>query len=151
MKGQDVMFKQLLEQHNPFGVKNVDGSAPSFTEPYRAYYDILLKIWSVAPRGFIDIPYILCRFAGLPVNDGARLCKRQEIHLVELWNPDDPQRKDQLRVVLQKMLCHTGCDFDENAFLMALYQFDKDLVIGNLIARTEDGEIVNFAKEYGTD
>lgn len=104
-------------------------------------------IWAEFPRGYIDIPYFMCKYQGVKLRDAERMCGKKQYALVELWRSDSPERKSKLRHVLEVLLKVTGVDFDENAYLNALQAFDILLENTKIAERTESGALVKFIKQ----
>ena len=121
--------KQVLETCNPLGLIDINKRLIIFGSPSECYYQLLTLLSAHCPRGWIDIPFMMAKLQGLRIARARDFCGRKHYAVVE-WNckPNSSAaqyRNRKLKAVIIQMLRATGITFSENAFNMAIYEYDR--------------------------
>lgn len=61
----DTRFFELLEQVNPFAIKEPNGKIKVYKDYAAAYLDVMSRMYADSPRGYLDIPLFLTRHCGM--------------------------------------------------------------------------------------
>lgn len=143
-------YREIMARVNPFALLTPDGNLLQYDNAIEAYYELMLKIFGMCPRGYIDLPLIMHTFQHERINDAVRYCRRKEIFLLKNWDTSDNVTVNSLREVLSLMLEVTGVPFDENAFQGALYKFSVFFVQNKLDESTPKNmvEQKNYANNH---
>lgn len=119
---------QILSTCNPLGLTDCNKRLKIYENPVKCYYDALVNFYMLAPQGWLDVPYFMMKHQGVRIAQARELCGRKQYGRVE-WTckPYGAAHKERNRVlkgVIIALLHATGCDFSENAFNAAIYDFD---------------------------
>lgn len=116
-------LSSLLATYNPFGVTK-SGVYVSYSSTKDAYIDVMMKITTVCPRGYIDIPMIFCTLMNLPMVKAINLCKRRDFEIMFIDMQGEPSENiEKWRALLKVLLRNTGVAFDEKIFYAAWPEF----------------------------
>lgn len=138
------LTKRLIGQHSPFGVTDPStGTIVVYENTSDAYLDVIQKMFSDYPRGYIDIPLFVAKHTSTSLPDAVRKCRGREIALCVLSDVEDSQRVNKLRQVMQLIICK-HCEWSEPAFKAALLEFDKTMIRANVNAKIQNGNLFNF-------
>lgn len=123
--------KQILETCNPMGVVEINKRLVIYKSPSDCYISVIGMLWANCPKGWIDIPYMMAKIQGLRIASAREYCGRKHYATIE-WHTEPGSkaasfRNAKLKLVLCAMLRATGIDFSENAFNMAMYEFDRTI------------------------
>lgn len=121
--------KQVLATCNPLGLVDINKRLVIYNSPSECYCNLIHQLWANCPRGWIDIPYMMAKLQGLRIARARDFCGRKHYAVIE-WHckPDTSAikyRNAKLKSVIILMLRATGIEFSENAFNMAIYEFDR--------------------------
>lgn len=143
-------YREIMAKVNPFGLTTPDGKLLHYDNAVEAYYEMMLKIFSMCPRGYIDLPLIMHTYQREGINDAVRYCRHKEIYLLKNWDISDDVTVNSLREVLSLMLEVTGVPFNENAFQGGLYKFSVFFVQNKLDESTPKNMIEekNYANKH---
>ena len=143
-------YREIMAKVNPFGLLTPDGNLLHYDNAVEAYYEMMLKIFSMCPRGYIDLPLIMHTYQREGINDAVRYCRHKEIFLLKNWDISDDVTVNSLREVLSLMLEVTGVPFNENAFQGGLYKFSVFFVQNKLDESTPKNmvEQKNYANKH---
>lgn len=121
--------KQVLATCNPLGLVDINRRLNIYTSPSQCYSALLYLLWANCPRGWIDIPFMMAKLQGLRIARARDFCGRKHYAVIEwhcpLNSPAIAHRNRLLKSVVSLMLNATGIEFSENAFNMAIYEFDR--------------------------
>ena len=62
INNNDPFVTSLLEKHNPFGLTMNDGRSMFFQQPVEAYLCVMTTAYSMAPKGYIELPLLMTKF-----------------------------------------------------------------------------------------
>ena len=119
---------QILWTCNPLGLIDTNKHLKIYENPVKCYYDAFLKFYLLAPQGWLDVPYFMMKYQGIRIAQARELCGRKQYGRLD-WHsrPMSGVHKERNRVlkgVIFALLQVTGCEFSENAFNAAIYEFD---------------------------
>lgn len=122
---------QILETVNPMGLIDINGRLIIYKSPSDCYIGLIRLLWATCPRGWIDIPFMMAKYQGLRISRAKEHCGRKSLAVVE-WCCDPStkaaqRRNEKLKSIFRCFLNATGIAFSENAFQMAVYDFDRSL------------------------
>lgn len=116
-------LRSLLATYNPFGVTE-KGVYISYNSTKDAYIDVMMKITTVCPRGYIDIPMVFSILMGLPMVKAINLCKRRDYEIMYIDMQGEPSESiEKWCKLLKVLLRNTGVAFDEKIFYAAWPEF----------------------------
>lgn len=70
----DSFVMSLLQRCNPFGLTTKEGTSMFFQREVESYFYIMVQTWTLAPRGYIEMPLLLRRlYCHLPFKDCVRV------------------------------------------------------------------------------
>lgn len=120
--------EQILGTCNPLGLIDCNKRLRIFENPVKCYYEAFVTFYMLAPQGWLDVPYFMMKYQGIRIALARELCGRKQYGRLE-WTckPMGAAHKERNRVlknVIFALLRVTGCDFSENAFNAAIYDFD---------------------------
>mgnify|MGYP007038179399 CR=1 FL=1 len=143
-------YLEIMAKVNPFGLTTHEGYLMHYDNAVEAYYMMLLKIFGMCPRGYIDLPLVMHTYQRESIIDAVRYCRRKEIFLLRSWDISDYETVNTLREVLTIMLEVTGVPFDENAYQGAMYKFRVFFVQNKLDESTQKNmvEEKNYASKH---
>lgn len=151
-KTEIAKMRGVLQKANPFLILERGTETPeTYATDVDAYYDVLIRLFSAFPRGYMDLPLFLYDNMGMNINDAELMCGQRQIFELPLYDIDFPDRKDKLREALCVLLKLTGCKFNEQAFTTALTRFDVTSIHSNFKERIENGEIFKFLDNDGNE
>ena len=146
------MFWVLVSEVNPFlMVDKTTRRLLVYPNLEEAYYDVILKLFLTFPRGYIDLPLFMTEYMAASLSDAESLCLSSDVFFFPIYDPDEPQRTDRLRLILTILLQYNGVTINNSAYLAALSAFDVECVKQNIKSRIENGSIIQFCKEYYED
>lgn len=119
---------QILWTCNPLGLIDSNKNLKIYENPVKCYYDAIIKLYLLAPQGWLDIPYFMMKYQGIRIAQARELCGRKQYGRLD-WHcrPMGGVHKERNRVlkgVIFALLKVTDCEFSENAFNAAVYDFD---------------------------
>lgn len=121
--------KQVLATCNPLGLIDNNKRLTIYKSASECYTALLYLLWANCPRGWIDIPFMMAKLQGLRIARARDFCGRKHYAVVEWHCKSDSSaaqyRNRKLKAVVIQMLRATGIEFSENAFNMAIYEFDR--------------------------
>ena len=149
LKAKQDMLVRVLSEHNPFALQMGKDNIrlANYEKSSDCYKEVLLLMWSMFPRGFIDMPLFMTTWMGVSLAEAERICGVKQYCSLRIWEVGDKERNNMLRSVLQMFIKYTGCSWDENAFQQALYDFDVFLINSNVKEKTNNGIIVHFVNQ----
>lgn len=113
----------LLALVNPFGVIE-QGVYTRYMSQRDAYVDIMMKVSTLCPKGYIDIPMVFCTFMGVSMVRAIDLCKRRDYEIMYIDMSASPSDSmDKWRQLLKVLLRNTCIAFDEKIFYAAWPEF----------------------------
>lgn len=113
----------LLATYNPFGVTE-KGVYVSYQTTKDAYVDVMMRVSTLCPRGYIDIPMVFSIIMGLPMVSAINLCKRRDYEIMFINMEGEPSENiDKWRELLKVLLRNTCVTFDEKIFYAAWPEF----------------------------
>lgn len=141
MKNQKTqMIDNLVYYHAPLGIYQLDGdSIQVYDNPKDAYLDVLQRLNREFPKGYMDIAWFACEHQHISLRQAERNCINGEYFYIRLFDIENKERVEKMRLVLSILLKATGCKFDENSFKAALYEFDK-LQIQSTVEKAVDSD-----------
>ena len=140
----------LLQTYNPFGVVE-NGNYVSYHTTKDAYVDIMMRITTLAPRGYIDIPLVMAVFMDVPIIKGMEVCRKRgigEIMIIDMNNPST-ETVDKWMSLLKRLLCYTCVDFDKNVFYAAWPEYYNIRMKQGAVDQVNNNS--TFEKYYDTD
>ena len=144
-KNMNEKMEYLLSAVNPVGIVDINGDVCIFTNAPTGYLEVILRLWSKFPKGYIDLVLFACEEIGLKHFQAERTIGRLQYAKVD-WCGDHRTRNGILRAVFHQLLKVHGVRFSENAFNAALYKFDSYLKEINFEGRTINGELLSYTK-----
>lgn len=125
MRKKKQIVKDLVKAHAPLGLYELGGnSVKLYDTPKEAYLDVLQRLHSEFPKGYIDMALFISEHQHVPIREAERLCINGELYTIKMTDLDSTERADKLRQLFFLLLKTTACEFDENSFRAALFQFD---------------------------
>lgn len=116
-------LSSLLQTYNPFGVTE-KGVYISYHSTKDAYVDVMMRVTTLCPRGYIDIPMVFAIIMGLPMVTAINLCKRRDFEIMYIdMKGELSENIDKWRALLQVLLRNTNVAFDEKIFYAAWPEF----------------------------
>lgn len=116
-------LSNLLQTYNPFGVTQ-KGFYISYHSTKDAYIDVMMRVATLCPRGYIDIPMVFSIIMGLPMVKAINLCKRRDYEIMFIDMQGEPSESiEKWRALLRVLLRNTGVAFDEKIFYAAWPEF----------------------------
>lgn len=130
---KDDVVEQLLRRYNPFGLRSKQGMPYEFNRISEVYLFLMVKVYTLAPRGYIELPLLLNEiYYHLSFNE----CKAmvaifkplglREVNLVDYQSIIGKQFFESLFKGL-----HLACEttFDNSSFLEAYRLFKNRMEI----------------------
>lgn len=125
-------YEDIVCRHNPFGFKMSNGLSCDFPTYHEAYFECLIKLFEMFPRGYIDLPLFIHKQMNLTLPDAVRLVNalkpmgiKSEVILLMIWE-QSKERDAMLEILFRAFHTITGSTFDKSSFLMALNDFDSE-------------------------
>lgn len=116
-------LSNLLQTYNPFGVTE-KGVYISYHSTKDAYIDVMMRVATLCPRGYIDIPMVFSIIMGLPMVKAINLCKRRDCEIMFIDMQGEPSESiEKWRALLRVLLRNTEVAFDEKIFYAAWPEF----------------------------
>ena len=113
----------LLTLVNPFGVVE-QGVYTRYMSQKDAYVDIMMKVSTLCPKGYIDIPMVFCTFMGIEMVRAINLCKRRDYEIMHIDMDASPSDcMDKWQQLLKVLLRNTEIAFDDKIFYAAWPEF----------------------------
>lgn len=123
--------QQILETCNPLGLVDFNKRLEIYKSPSECYYAALKQLRHMCPRGWLDVPYLMMKLQGQRIARARELCGRIHYAVVDwdcAWGGAVEKKRNQtLRKVFSLLLNTTGIGFSDNAFNMAIYDFNREL------------------------
>ena len=132
-KNQD--FESLIEEHNPFAIKSLDGQIQLFDDYAEVYLYVLRVLYSQFERGYVDIILLVNILTGMRVGE----CEDLFRQIKPLWGPQ-PERlmsydwdmgaahNTDLQDVMKSLHVITETNFKMYEFEKAFEKFRLELV-----------------------
>lgn len=125
-------YQYLVNRHNPFGFIMSNGLPYDYINYREAYYECLIKLFEMFPRGYMDLPLFIHKQMNLNLPDAVRFVNalkpmgiKSEILLLMIWE-QSKERNNVLEVLFRALHTITESTFDKSSFLMALNEFDRE-------------------------
>lgn len=116
-------LSNLLQTYNPFGVTE-RGVYISYHSTKDAYIDVMMRVATLCPRGYIDIPMVFSIIMGIPMVKAINLCKRRDYEIMFIDMQGEPSESiEKWRALLRVLLRNTEVAFDEKIFYAAWPEF----------------------------
>lgn len=122
--------QQIMETCNPLGLVDVNKRLVIFKSPSECYYAAMKQIRALCPRGWLDVPYLMMKLQAQRISRAREFCGRKHYAVLDwdcAWGGAVEKKRNQtLRRVFQLLLNTTGINFSDNAFNMAVYDFNRE-------------------------
>lgn len=135
-------FESLIEQHNPFAIKDTDGKIQFFKSYEEAYLYVLCALNAYFKRGYVDIILLVNILTQLPVRDCEMLFRQMrslwgenaERMINYDWDTCCSRDSGGVTDVMKCLHLITETKFDEQAFDKACNQFRLKIVEGSALS-----------------
>lgn len=122
--------QQIMETCNPLGLVDINRRLIIFKSPSECYYTAMKVIRAHCPRGWIDVPYLMMKLQAQRISRAREMSGRKHYAVLDwdcAWGGAVEKRRNQtLRRVFELLLNTTGIAFSDNAFNMAVYDFNRE-------------------------
>lgn len=141
-------YASVMSLLNPFGVVDCNGDVMVFTNSVEAYTTVIIRMWSMFPKGYVDLVLFGVEVLGLRHAVAVSVVGRKQYARVD-WCSKTRTRNGILKAILIQLLRATKITFSENSFNAAIFNFDKFLDKQNVQAKTINGTLTSFIKHAG--
>lgn len=135
--------RELLASVNPLAILDTNGKLCIFDNAASCYERALMRMYCYYPKGYVDIPHFLIKVQGIRMGKATELCKRKEYASIR-WKALNSASETRIKTILHHMLWCTKCEFNENAYKTAMWEFKKYMAS---VMDLEDEVIINAIED----
>ena len=141
---EKTMSRTLLQQHNPFGVRDETGRYMDFPSPKEAYRYCIRFIRTTYFAGFVDVIHLMMTMQRLSPKELYHIYNGKQYAVIN-WAVPDAARDYKMDYVLRVLLLKTGCELNVPLVREVMKEIDDELKSSGLIdkLRELDNIIIN--------